>query len=199
MNSLGLRPPHVTDEDKQVPCFKGKTTKTFLELLDEHLEHGYPLGDEASEVHDPYLAVRAHSADGTCVLAYAVKQLLSDGFSLYDIEQHTSEAYTAFIDFIKTRADFQGVSGQVKFSGNDKAAYLGVQQVREGSTVLVGTCSHNSTIDLTVNGGPSNASWQPAFPDVLPAEAHFPYWAFQVFLPILCICCPALAACIRNF
>ena len=70
---------------------------------------------------------------------------------------------------------------------------------KAGLKVLVGTCSWNASVDLSVNGGPSNASWKPPHPDVIPYEEPFPYLVFQVLLPVLCICCPALAACIRNF
>jgi hypothetical protein len=199
INFVGLGKPTASGLDRQVPCFQGRTAKAFLTLLDEHLAHGYPLGDEASVVADPYLDIRAHAVDGTCVFAYAVRELMAKGIPLYEIETHTEDAYAAFISYIKTEVEFQGVSGHVKFDGNQKPAYLAVQQVQGGSKILVGTCSHNGTTDLSLNGGPSNASWNPPHPDIIPPEADFPYFLFQILLPILCICCPALAACIRNF
>jgi hypothetical protein len=199
INFVGLGKPVAEEMDKQVPCFKGKTAKAFLEVLDNALADGYPAGNEASMVEHPYRDVMAHAADGACVFAYGVRYLMAEGHSLYDIEQHTEEAYEAFINYFKTVADFQGVSGIVKFSGNEKPAYLAVQQVQGGSKALVGTCSHNGSIDLTVNQGPDNSSWKPPHPDAIPPEADFPYFVFQVFLPILCMLCPALAGCIRNF
>jgi len=197
LNFVGLGRPLPSQVETQVPCFKGRTAKAFLELLDFHLAEGYPTGDETTKISDPYKDIKNHAADGTCVFAYAVKQLTEDGIPLIDIQANTPAAYRAFIEYIKTRADFQGLSGRVKFDGNDKPAYLAVQQVQGGVKGLVGTT--NGTIDLMVNGGPSNASWQPAYPDTIPPEADFPYFIFQIVLPILCICCPALAACIRNF
>jgi hypothetical protein len=205
INFVGLGKPLEAEMTGQVPCFKGQTAKGFLAVLDMHLEQGYPVGNNANVVDSPYHDIKGHAVDGVCVLAYALKYLTDSpehdppglGFPLYDIEHKTPEVYKAFKEYIKLHADFQGLSGHVKFEGNDKPAYVGVQQVQEGKKVLVGTT--NGTADLTVNGGPSNASWKPAHPDAPPPENDFPYWAFQVFLPILCICCPCLAAIIRNF
>jgi hypothetical protein len=197
LNFVGLGRPIPSQIENQVPCFKGRTALAFLELLDLHLANGYPLDDVSTQISDPYKDIKNHAADGTCVFAYAVKQLVEDGIPLVDIQKNTPEAYAAFIDYIKRRADFQGLSGRVKFDGNDKPAYLSVQQIQAGVKKTVGTT--NGTIDLTVNGGPSNASWKPAHPDAEPPEADFPYFVFQILLPILCICCPALGACIRNF
>jgi hypothetical protein len=185
--------------DDQVPCFKGRTARAYMELLDAYLASGYPEGDSASQVSDPYMDMRAHSSDGACVFAYTVRHLLSLGHSMQEIEGRSQEVYDEIIRYIKTDVDFQGVSGHVKFEGNDKQAYLAVQQVQAGLKVLVGTCSWNASLDLSVNGGPSNASWKPPHPDEIPYEEPFPYLVFQVLLPVLCICCPALAACIRNF
>jgi hypothetical protein len=184
--------------ETQVPCFKGKTAKAMIELLDGFFTNGLD-GNEESTVPDPHNDIRGHAVDGACVFAYTVRYLLNQDFTMYEIEQHTEEVYAEFIRYIKTEIDFQGVSGKVKFETNDKPAYLAVQQVQEGSKVTVGTCSHNVTMDLTINGGPSNASWTPPHPDVIPYEEPFPYILFQIGLPILCICCPGLAACIRNF
>jgi carbonic anhydrase len=197
INFVGLGKPVEADMEKQVPCFKGRTAKAFLLLLDNHLDNGYPLDDSSTAIHERYDDIKAHAADGTCVFAYALRQLLQDGISLHDIREHTIEAYEAFVNFIKIDVEFQGISGLVNFTGNDKPNYLAVQQVQQGKKVLVGTT--NGTIDFTVNGGPRNVSWMPPHPDVPPPEPDFPYWAFQVLLPILCICCPGLAACVKNF
>jgi hypothetical protein len=199
INFVGLGQPLPADIEKQVPCFKGRTARSFMEKLDGHLANGYPTGDASTVIPDPYNDVRMHAADGTCAIAYTVAHLMEQGFTLTQIEQNNQAAYDGFIRYIKQELSFQGVSGLVQFSANDKPAFLAVQQVQEGSTVLVGTCSHNSSVDLTLNGGPSNASWNSAFPDVIPEEAQFPYWVFQIVLPILCICCPGCAALIRNF
>jgi hypothetical protein len=200
INIVGLGQPPASLITTQVPCFQGRTALAFLEILDVHLANGYPLGDETTQVAQPFQDLKAHAADATCVIAYALKHLMhEEGFSMTTIEAKTVDVYTKFTSYIKTIAHFEGASGLVDFKGNDKPAYLAVHQVREGSTVTVGTCSYNISVDLTVNGGPSNASWKPAFPDAEPPAEDFPYWAFQIILPILCICCPALGACIKNF
>jgi hypothetical protein len=200
INIVGLGQPIEADITKQVSCFQGRTAQAFLELLDVHLLHGYPLGDEVTQVAQPFQDLKAHAADATCVIAYALKHLMNvEGYTMTEIEAKPVEVYTKFTSYIKTIANFEGASGHVDFQGNDKPAYLGVQQVKEGSMVTVGTCSYNISVDLTMNGGPSNASWKPAFPDAEPPVEDFPYWAFQIILPVLCICCPALGACIKNF
>ena len=61
INFVGLGQPVADEIDNQVPCFKGKTAKAFLELLTEFLTEGYPLGNEESKVADPFRAVMAHS------------------------------------------------------------------------------------------------------------------------------------------
>jgi hypothetical protein len=199
LNFVGLGMPVAAELELQMPCFRGKTAKGFMELLDSYITNGFPTGDTTTAMNDPYDDVRMHAADGACVFAYTVAHLMANGFTLEDIEGHQQNVYTAFTQHIKTGIDFQGVSGRVKFYGNDKRGELATYQVQSGQRVLVGTCSHNNTLDMTVNGGVSNASWKPAHPDVLPPEAEFPYFIFQVLLPILCICCPGLAACVRNF
>jgi hypothetical protein len=146
INFVGLGQPIAEDMDNQVPCFKGKTAKAFLDMLDTHLAEGYPSGNEENKVHDPYVDIRAHAADGTCVLAYTVRQMMSEGISLYDIEHHTEKAYERFVHYIKTEVNFQGVSGQVKFAGNEKPAYLAVQQVQEAN------CYRTIILNLTYQG-----------------------------------------------
>jgi len=199
INFVGLGTPIAQDMEAQTPCFAGRTAKSFLQTLDFHLKNGYPTDDEASKVPQPFDELKAHPADGACVFAYTVKYLLESGFTMDQITSKTPEVYVAFVGHMKNSIDFMGASGRVQFKGNDKPAYLAVTQIQAGDKVLVGTCTHNGTRDLSVNGGPSNASWKPANPDPIPPEADFPYFVFQIVLPILCICCPALAACVRNF
>merc|ERR1719271_744346 len=146
---------------------------------------------------DPELL--AHAADATCVFMYTIKHLLlHEGKTIDEIRRPNEDTYNLFVNHIKTGISFNGVSGKVQFMGNDKPAYLAVRQVREGAELLVGAKYMNSSADLTINDGPSNESWNPAFPDPPPPASNFPYWAFQAFVPIMCVCCPAIAGCIRS-
>jgi hypothetical protein len=147
----------------------------------------------------PFHDLKAHAADATCVFMYTVKHLLlHEGKTMDEIRRPNAETYEMFVNHIKTGISFNGVSGKVEFMGNDKPAYLAVRQVREGAELLVGAKYMNSSSDLTINDGPSNESWNPAFPDPPPPASNFPYWAFQAFVPIMCVCCPAIAGCIRS-
>eukprot|EP00929_Paragymnodinium_shiwhaense_P096132 TRINITY_DN5763_c0_g1_i9.p1 TRINITY_DN5763_c0_g1~~TRINITY_DN5763_c0_g1_i9.p1 ORF type:complete len:127 (+),score=27.75 TRINITY_DN5763_c0_g1_i9:3-383(+) len=124
------------------------------------------------------------------------------GYSIERIRTRETAVYNEFLRFIKDEVDFDGVSGKVKFSRRDgkldKLSSLAIQQVRQGSPVTVGTIDWNSTVDLSLEGGISNESWQPAHPDPPPPPNDFPYLAFQVGIPLICIFCPAVAGCLRS-
>jgi hypothetical protein len=201
LNFAGLGEPIPENINKQIPCFKGQTASGFRTLLDQHLAQGYPLGDDATKVTDPYNEVKASAADAICVFAYTLAHLMSPqvGYTIDEIRVPTQELYDAFNHHIKTQVEFAGASGAVKFHANDRPGYTGVRQVKSGKSHLVGIVDDNGTADFAHGGGPSNASWKPAFPDELERVEDFPYFAFQMVIPILCICCPTLAACIRNF
>merc|ERR1712232_387063 len=161
-------------------------------------------------VQAPYNDLKAHAADATCVFMYTVKYLLvEEGKTIDEIRRPDEDTYRKFVNYIKTQVDFDGVSGRVKFEGNDKPAYLALRQVQmhgrrlsEGAQlteVLVGTKFCNASLNLSTGTAMiTNESWAPANPDPPPPPSDFPYWAFQVFLPILCVCCPAVAGCLRS-
>merc|ERR1711988_2102023 len=122
----------------------------------------------------------------------------ADARRLTVAEGTADAAYQRFLDwttYIKTGLAFQGVSGWVNFTGNDKAETLALKQVRGADFVTVGYVFTNGSSRKDMNGGASNESWRPAKPD---EDDEFPYMIFQVLTPILCICCPALAGCIRH-
>eukprot|EP00929_Paragymnodinium_shiwhaense_P068898 TRINITY_DN34743_c0_g1_i1.p1 TRINITY_DN34743_c0_g1~~TRINITY_DN34743_c0_g1_i1.p1 ORF type:complete len:1694 (-),score=385.43 TRINITY_DN34743_c0_g1_i1:219-5300(-) len=193
INFVGLGKPLESDMQKPLPCFPGHSAQSFLELTDKHLLEGYPLGQESTKVKDPYYDIKAHAADGVCAFAYTVKYLLDEGHSISDIRRPTEDLYRKFLDYLKTILDFQGVSGRVMFEGNDRPAYLAIQQVREGSYTVVGTVSSNKSLNFELNAGPTNDSWSPAYPDPPPPPSDFPYMALQALIPVLCICCPSVA------
>jgi hypothetical protein len=189
INVAGLGRPTEATMEKPLRCFKGHSARSFLQLLDTHLQQGFPLGNAVTRVEDPYMDIRTHAADATCVFALAVEYLLKQGHSIESVQKPSPAIYSQFLSFIKTQVDFQGVSGQVKFSGNDKPNLLSVQQVRGGATVDVGLVALNKDITW-LGAGVSNTSWFKE--DAIPKD-YFPYWIFQVFIPVIVICLPACA------
>jgi len=124
--------------------------------------------------------------DATCALAFTVKHLLQT----YPAEKIKNQAdnhevYAAFKEFLRTQPSFQGLSGEVKFIGNDKPNHLSVQQVQNGKSVSVGLMYENSTIDWI--GNVVNSSWTQE-PEDPPDK--FEYWlVFQIGIPVIILCC----------
>eukprot|EP00929_Paragymnodinium_shiwhaense_P086904 TRINITY_DN4727_c0_g1_i3.p1 TRINITY_DN4727_c0_g1~~TRINITY_DN4727_c0_g1_i3.p1 ORF type:complete len:460 (+),score=83.39 TRINITY_DN4727_c0_g1_i3:122-1381(+) len=200
INFAALGQPMPEDMTKPLTCFPGQTAQSFLGLLDEHLAKGYPAGNTPTKVDAPYQNIKAQAVDGVCVFAYALKHLMDKGYTIEQLRRPDADLYDTFLEFIKTEMDFVGASGRVKFSGNDRPSSLAIQQVLQGSHVTVGTIDWNSTVDLRLDGdgSVSNESWQPAHPDPAPASGNFPYMAFQIGIPLVCICCPAIAGLLRS-
>eukprot|EP00929_Paragymnodinium_shiwhaense_P122713 TRINITY_DN9570_c0_g2_i2.p1 TRINITY_DN9570_c0_g2~~TRINITY_DN9570_c0_g2_i2.p1 ORF type:complete len:1321 (+),score=343.38 TRINITY_DN9570_c0_g2_i2:87-4049(+) len=198
LNIAGLGRPTPQDEDKPLDCFRGYTSKTFLEDLDKHLLDGYPVpGDNTTAVPRPYMELRAHAADGVCALAKTMQYLMAEprSVSLEDLQKPGAALYKDFVQHLKTDLTFQGVSGRVNFTGNIKPEPLALRQVKDGDFVMVGIVFPNQTMRLGENGGPTNESWQPALPNEKP---YFPYFVFQIMVPLLVICCPSIAGWIRR-
>ena len=120
INFAGLGQPLAEDLEKPLACFQGHTASSFLQLIDNHLQDGYPSGDNETEVPEPFHDLKAHAADATCVFMYTVKYLMEEeGKTIDDIRRLDEETYRSFLSYIKTQIDFDGVSGRVKFDGND--------------------------------------------------------------------------------
>jgi len=209
INVVGLGRPTEENMVKPLDCFDGHSPQSFLTLLDQHLLEGYPLGDRATMVADPYGTIKANAADAVCAIAFTVKYLLEQGHSIQAIQKPDAMLYAKFLDYVKTKIDFQGASGRVKFSGNDRPHYLAVQQVQQGSNVDVGLVSPPEAQDADAdgaavdplewtNGGPNGAYWK-AEPVDPPPPDNFPYWAIQVFVPLLLCCSPTVAGSIKGW
>jgi len=198
INVVGLGRP---SEDKMVApmsCFDGYSPQSFLTLLDQHLSGGYPLGDRATQVPNPYSMIKAHAADAVCVIAFTVKYLLEQGHAIEDIQKPDKALYAKFLDYVKTKIDFPGASGQVKFSGNDKPNSLVVQQVQKGSNVDVGLLSPTEGADITwIAGGPDASAWKQE-PNPRP-PSNFPYLAIRVLTPVIVIVTPLIIGCVRGW
>jgi len=119
--------------------------------------HGYPEGDLKTQVADPYHDVKAHAIDGTCAFAFAVQYLLRQGHTVEEIQRRDAEVYAKFNSYMRTQMDFLGVSGHVKFTGNDKPNVLAVQQVQQGRRVEVGIVALDDTITWLGDGVQASA------------------------------------------
>ena len=184
--------------DNPLPCFPGYSASTLATTIDSHFVDGYPIGNDDTKVGSVYHDVKMNAADAACVIAYTMKFMMDEGHTINDIRRPDESLYREFNNYIKTTLDFSGASGRVKFEGNDRPGLLAVQQIVEGSKMLKGTIKNSTAMDLTINGGPSNESWKPPHPDPEVKEEEFPYMVFQILIPILCICAPAVAGCIRS-
>jgi hypothetical protein len=203
INVVGIGRPADENMVKPLPCFDGHSPQSFLTLLDKHLAGGYPLGDRSTQVADPYGMMRAHAADAICVVAFTVKHLLEQGHTIQDIQRPDDALYAKFLDYVKTKLDFLGASGRVKFSGNDKPSSLVVQQIQLGSNVDVGIVSAESTDDKTdritwKNGGPRSYMWKKEASDPPPPD-NFPYLVLQVLIPMMICCSPFFSGCITGY
>lgn len=178
------------DEESNLPldCFEGYTSRTFMAELRAGLEESNNT-DEGQ-----FDAVSALAVDGTCALALAIKRLMSQGATLDEIREPSAELFRTFVSTLSESTNFRGVSGPVGFTDNDKEGHLAVQQVREGSNILIGFQFANGTISLEQNEGPQNSAFKPAFPD---EEDAFPFQIFQVLIPLLVVCCPVAIGCIK--
>jgi len=213
INVVGLGRPTDENMHKPLPCFEGYDTKNFSKLLDQHIIGGYPLGDKSTQVVNPYSMIKANAADAVCAVAFTVRHLLDQGHTIEEIQKPGEALYAKYIDYFKTKMDFQGASGQVKFSGNDRPIYLTVQQVQYGSNVDIGLVSplkdgspgsddstkNEAMVNITwQNGGPSGRVWtkEPADP---PPVDNFPYWTLKVFVPVILLCSPTIAGLISGW
>eukprot|EP00930_Biecheleria_cincta_P076959 TRINITY_DN641_c0_g1_i4.p1 TRINITY_DN641_c0_g1~~TRINITY_DN641_c0_g1_i4.p1 ORF type:complete len:2132 (+),score=403.94 TRINITY_DN641_c0_g1_i4:93-6488(+) len=185
INIAGLGRPEPEDMGKPLPCFEGHSPSSLMNLLDFHLEKGYPEGDLVTQVRDPYNDIKTHAMDATCALAFTVRHLLSKGFTAEQIQRPDAEVYKAFNAFLRTQPGFQGLSGEVKFVGNDKENHLSIQQVQKGESVDVGLRYINSTIAWIGNGA-DNSSWTQEFED---PPNKFEYWlVIQISIPAVILC-----------
>lgn len=70
-----------------------------------------------------------------------------------------------------------------------------MKQVRGQEFITIGMAFPNGSIAMDMNGGLSNDSWTAAKEDV---KESFPWLVFKILTPLLCVCCPAVAGCIRQ-
>jgi carbonic anhydrase len=200
INIVGLGRPRDENMVKPLSCFDGHSPQSFLTLLDKHMSQGYPTGDRASQVPDPYGMMKANAADAICVVAFTVKHLLSEGHPIQDIQKPDEALYAKFLAYMKTEIDFLGASGQVKFDNNDKPNFLVIQQIQDGHNVNVGLIDPSKEEDNLewTNGGVDGRMWQAELTDPPPAD-NFPYWVIKVFPPLLICCTPTFSGFLKGW
>jgi len=199
INFAGLGVALPQEEDLPLDCFSGHSSKSFLELLDGHLTDGYPTaGNPDQMVERPHMELRAHSADAVCAFAKTIRHFLIDSkedYQVRDLREPSTEFYQEFTRWMKHDLAFQGVSGWVNFTGNDKPETMALKQVRGEALVTIGMAFPNGSMVMDMNGGLTNDTWTAAKDDV---EESFPWLVFKILTPLLCVCCPAVAGCIRQ-
>eukprot|EP00930_Biecheleria_cincta_P105147 TRINITY_DN9771_c0_g1_i1.p1 TRINITY_DN9771_c0_g1~~TRINITY_DN9771_c0_g1_i1.p1 ORF type:complete len:358 (-),score=79.77 TRINITY_DN9771_c0_g1_i1:696-1640(-) len=187
VNVAGLGRPTDENLEKPLDCFKSHSAKSLSTLIDDHFQKGFPAGNAANRVADPYYGIKSHVVDATCAIAKTVEHLYkTKGYSVQLIQKPNDEVYAEFKRYMKNELDFQGASGRVKFSDNNRPNPLGVKQVLQGKEVEVGVVHLNGTISW-IGNGTSSAAWAEEPED--PPE-RFGYWiVFQIGIPLLILCC----------
>merc|ERR1719326_2161643 len=116
--------------EKPLGCFTGYSSRSFRTLLAKHLEKGFPEGDSHTVVKDPYNDLKAHAVDAVCAIAFTVQTLREEGHTIGEIQKPNDEMYQKIVTTLKTKTKFEGASGHVGFSGNDRPNYLAIQQMQ---------------------------------------------------------------------
>ena len=65
INIKGMSAPNPYDEkvvSTKLTCFKGFTPKTFNDLVQTHVQGGYPSGENGTKVEDPFDSVLNYGA-----------------------------------------------------------------------------------------------------------------------------------------
>jgi hypothetical protein len=210
INIKGMGAPVPYDEkamSTELTCFKGYTPKTFSDIVQKHVQEGYPVGEKGTEVERPFTSVLNYGADGTCALVLAVRHMLfTQGKTLDDVRRLDESNYEEIQKYIRYEMSFNGSSGPVSFTGNDNPGTLGVYQLMGQEDILVGTVGWNDAKSLEVdqnlmdiyNGGVRNESWTEADQDPPPPAAYFPWDAIKVLARVVPIGGPCFLAYLNS-
>lgn len=206
INIAGLGKPLAEEMESPLDqsCYKGQSASSFYYYLDQYFETGkLSIGawnlrevEETWRVPDPYHLARGNAADATCVIAKMLDHFLhAEGYTLEQVQNPTEAnapgLYAAMKYFIKTKIDFAGATGRVKFEGNDRAANLVVQQVRGGQYVEVGVIGIDGN-RTWINGGVSDAAWLLEHLDPPPPKTEEFNVFVEVILPFFFVIIPIL-------
>lgn len=111
--------------------------------------------------------------------------MLKQGYTMGQVQHPDDEVYQRFTSFLRTSMDFQGISGRVKFDGNDRANTLAIQQVRQGRSIEVGLVDPQGLRWLG-NGTVADA-WK-----IEPVPPFEQMWLIQAALVSLAVICPCM-------
>merc|ERR1712136_377729 len=165
INIAGLGVSLDQDRDAPLTCFPDHTSKTLSTLIETHLAEGFPSGAD-NAVDLPYMNIRGYGADGVCMIALMVREMMGRGYTLDQLYSPDQALYSEVISFMRTELAFEGVSGRIQLSGNDLPGYLAITQVVGSESVVVGYVPPNDTAEVTIDYETiSNSSWAAAPPD----------------------------------
>lgn len=150
VNVAGLGVSLDADRDKRLTCFPEHTSRTMSELISMHLSEGYPAG-YGNAVESPYTNIQSYGADGVCMIALTVKEMMSRGYTLDQLILQEETTYNEMVYFMKTNLSFEGVSGLVQFSGNERRSYLAITQVRDHESIPVGYLLSDDADSVTID------------------------------------------------
>merc|ERR1712137_993003 len=100
-----------------------------------------------------------------------------------ELRNPTSALYQDILSYLKTGLLFQGVSGWVNFTGNDKPETISLKQVQGDHLVEVAMAFPNGSILMDLGEGIVNNTW---VIDLGGAEQKLPALVLQALTVFLC-------------
>ena len=154
-------------------------------------------------------------------MAGCFRNLLKNGYDVERIRKKDAEVYQRFQDFMRSELNFLGVSGrasrllgrplkgvrEVRFDGNDRANPIVVQQVVNGSAVLVAKVDPEGSFNWIGGLRTLEDAWavEPVVPFqevwILQVLAAWPYFGPLGVAKVISIsiCCPILCGMLMGF
>ena len=166
-------------------CYDGYTSDSLLDHIHNSIAQGYndSTGNSIGAIEHPHVELMGAAADAICVQAKAIQHMLLD-HDISELRSPQEAVYNKAVNFIRDELQIEGVSGPVKFSGNDRPGRLGLWQLSGSERIPVGTVYENGTIETGLSEGLRNDMWLPATP--------FPMGYVVVSTGVFMLCCPGL-------
>jgi len=186
-------PLDVDTSNKSLGCFRDHTSASFQELLAQYMATGMGTNVNDTGITHPHDELINFAVDATCVFAKSIQSMLQKGHPMESMRSPTADIYHELLDYMKGELEFEGVSGNVKFTGNDRLGELGLWQTRGNHSELVGTVGIAGNISAGYWTGLRNSTWKPAPADEV--EPAFPWIiviAVLVSFMVLAVGCTAL-------